>query len=199
MSLSKTPSNEGPKKPTPEEMSRITRFMSSKIGKPKPKQVDKTAVKQAFEKAKEKGVVPKAPEVIAPITIAPVKNIEIAKTAESEALIKGDKEAINTALEGYTANKVQQGFIEADAFDNTIKRMATFDGIKPPTPGSSAYNQYKDIVNFNKDNLTISADEGGNPIFAQKMGWVDSYKSGYDGYNKSISSGKYYQENDDNK
>jgi len=199
MSLSKTPSNEGPKKPTPEEMSRITRFMSSRIGKPKPKQVDKAAVKQAFEKAKEKGVVPKALEVIAPITVAPIKAIDASRTAESDALIKGDKEAINTALEGYNANRVQQGFIEADAFTNTINRMASFDGINTPTPGSGAYNQYKDLIDFKKNDLSLSSDESGKPIFAEKMGLADSYKSGYNAYNTAIASGKYYQENDDNK
>lgn len=201
MSLSKTPSNEGPKKPTPEQMSRITRFMSSKIGKPKPtpKPVDKVAVRKAFDEAKQMGVVPEPKEPAAPTVMAPVKQLETARTAESEALIKGDKEAINTALEGYTANKVQQGFIEADAFDNTIKRMAAFDGIPAPRPGSDAYNQYKDRIDFNKKNLSLSADEGGNPIFAEKLGLLDSYTAGYDAYNKAIASGKYYQENDDSK
>lgn len=184
MALSKTPTTEGPKKPTAEELARVVKFMSSKAGKPKPS---------------EKPQPTKQRVITAPTTIAPAKKIEEARTAESAALLKGEKKAIDTALEGYTANRVQQGFIEADAFKNTINRMAAFDGIKPPVPGSSVYNQYKDQIEFNKPNLSLGADEAGNPILTQKMDLWNSYKSGYDAYNSAIASGKYYQQNDPSK
>lgn len=184
MALSKTPTTEGPKKPTAEELARVVKFMSSKAGKPKPS---------------EKPQPTKQRVITAPTTIAPAKKIEEARTAESAALLKGEKKAIDTALEGYTANRVQQGFIEADAFKNTINRMAAFDGIKPPVPGSSVYNQYKDQIEFNKPNLSLASDEAGNPILAEKMGLWDSFISGYDAYNSAIASGKYYQQNDPSK
>ena len=195
MALSKNPNQEGPKKPTPSEMALITRFMSSKIGKPTPtKQAKPEEVKKAFESAKQRGVVPKTPELQQPTTMGAAKPI-----VESEALLKGDREAMENAVIAANANRINQGFIEADAYKNTINRMAEFDGIKPPTPGSSMYNQYKSQIEFSKDNLVLSSDEKGNPIFGKKMGLLDSYNKSYDAFNEAIASGKYYQDNDINK
>lgn len=195
MALSKNPNQEGPKKPTPSEMALITRFMSSKIGKPTPtKQAKPEEVKKAFESAKQRGVVPKTPELQQPTTMGAAKPI-----VESEALLKGDKEAMENAVIAANANRINQGFIEADAYMNTINRMAEFQGYAPPKPGSPLYKEYASQIEFSKDNLVLGTDDRGKPIYGNKMGLWDSYMKGYDAFNEAIASGKYYQQNDKNK
>jgi hypothetical protein len=195
MALSKNPNQEGPKKPTPSEMALITRFMSSKIGKPTPtKQAKPEEVKKSFESAKQRGVVPKTPELQQPTTMGTAKPI-----VESEALLKGDKEAMENAVIAANANRINQGFIEADAYMNTINRMAEFQGYAPPKPGSPLYKEYASQIEFSKDNLVLGTDDRGKPIYGNKMGLWDSYMKGYDAFNEAIASGKYYQQNDKNK
>jgi len=195
MALSKKPTQEVPKKPTASEQALITRFMSSKIGKKTPtKQAKPEEVKKAFESAKQRGAVPKTPELQQPTTMGIAKPV-----LESEALLKGDKEAMDNALMAYNANKVNQGFVEADATINTVNRMAAFDGYTPPAIGGSSYNQYKSQIDFLKPTLTLTNDEAGNPIYAQKMGRWDSFKAGIDGYNEYVAKGDFYQNEDENK
>jgi len=195
MALSKKPTQEVPKKPTASEQALITRFMSSKIGKKTPtKQAKPEEVKKAFESAKQRGAVPKTPELQQPTTMGIAKPV-----VESEALLKGDKEAMDNALMAYNANKVNQGFVEADATINTVNRMAAFDGYTPPAIGGSSYNQYKSQIDFLKPTLTLTNDEAGNPIYAQKMGRWDSFKAGIDGYNEYVAKGDFYQNEDENK
>jgi len=196
MGLSKKPNAEGPKKPTPSEMALISRFMSEKIGKPKPTVVDKKAVQDAFQRAQERGVVPKAKELPPPTTMATPKQVSESQAAESKALISGDKEAIDNALIGYNANRVQQGFIEADAYKNTIDRMAKSEGMPTPLIGSEKYNEYSKQIEQNKGSFSLGADERGEPILTEKMGLWESFMNGYDAYNNAIFYGKYYQEND---
>lgn len=196
MALSKNTNTEGPKKPTPEEVSRVVKFMTSKIAKPKTTPTDKKAVQEAFQRAQERGVVPKQKPLQAPTTVIPSAKIPEAQAAESKALIGGDKEAINNALIGYNANRVQQGFIEADAYKNTIDRMARWEGAQPPKIGSEKYNELSKQIEQNKGSFSLGVDERGEPILTEKMGLWESFMNGYDAYNNAIFWGKYYQEND---